>query len=161
MRKKPKTRKAPRPATVKRRLERAANKERKKVSEAGLNLQLTDLPAFKALHQQVQTLTQGHNNVTGIVNTNTQAFGDAFGMIDMHVCVMQKALDDLMLSKCITYKNGEGKDQIHWSEYKKHYWQCQEFEKFCEMLRAFPIPKEEKPKPAPEPEEAVVFGGDA
>lgn len=123
------------------------------------DLQLQEVPAFKGVVAQVTKITQVQNNLGQAMMHNTQAFGDAFTMVDMHVHVIQKVLDDMMTGSLQrTAPNGDGKEPgINWNAYKKYYWQCMEFEGFIRVLNNLKVSEEAKTE---EPEEAVVFGGE-
>jgi hypothetical protein len=156
-------RKPPRKKVVQKKLERGAVKERGKVAAAQANLRLLDLPAFKQLAEQVHELTNGHNNMARAVSQNAQAFGDAFAMVDMHLHVIQKVMDDFIKGELDKVEaNGDGRPAgVNWVAYKKFYWQCQEFEQFCGWLGKFLEDKPEEPEKVPDAEDDadVVFGG--
>lgn len=152
-----KKKKSPRAAVVKRKMERSVAKERRKVAEALTNLQLTELPAFKAIDSQLKVTIDAHNKLGKIVAQNAQAFGDAFVMADMLLHVTQKVIEDDLAGELQTYTNGDGDTKhIDWVGYKKYYWQCMELEKFFLWLHSLKGPETTED----EAEKPVVFGGE-
>lgn len=135
-----------------------ATVSKKKVRKSSPVVKKAPLPhqvnRLQALTNEIQLIRNTYSQLAKVVEVNTRSFAESFHMVDAHINVMRRALNDVVLGKCLKAETGD----IDFTQYLIDYWCHVGFSNFVHGLRKEAESKAPVTKPVVN-EDVTVFGG--